>query len=152
MKKEKGKRRGARVWWIVLLCILGVLVLGGGAAMLALEPGRREAMNVVVGNGRFDGLQDGAFEGQYVGTRDHLRDVKVRVTVQGGAVEAIDVVSGPLAGDKQNGEIRNGQSIKDMFGRVIEKSSLQVDVISGATITCKTHLKAVENALEQAAK
>ncbi|HHV58206.1 MAG TPA: FMN-binding protein, partial [Firmicutes bacterium] len=33
---------------------------------------------------------------------------------------------------------------------VIKSQSLQVDVISGATLTSKAHLKAVENALEQA--
>jgi uncharacterized protein with FMN-binding domain len=37
-----------------------------------------------------------------------------------------------------------------LFRHVIESQSLQVDVISGATLTSKAHLKALENALEQA--
>jgi uncharacterized protein with FMN-binding domain len=39
-----------------------------------------------------------------------------------------------------------------LFDRVIEAQSLQVDAISGATLTSKAYLKAVENALEQAEK
>jgi uncharacterized protein with FMN-binding domain len=81
-----------------------------------------------------------------------MRDVKVNVTVAGGKLAAVDVTGGALAGEKQNGEIRGGASIQALFGKVIEKQSLKVDTISGATITCKTHLKAVEDALEQAAK
>ena len=152
METTRKKRRGLKVLGIVLLSILGVLVLGSGVAMLVMEPGRREAMNIVVDDVSLKGLQDGAYAGEYVGTKDHLRDVKVNVTVAGGKLAAVDVTGGALAGEKQNGEIRGGSSIQALFGKVIEKQSLQVDTISGATITCKTHLKAVENALEQAMK
>ena len=37
-----------------------------------------------------------------------------------------------------------------LFSRVIDQQTLKADVISGATITSKMHLKAVENALGQA--
>ena len=33
---------------------------------------------------------------------------------------------------------------------VIERQTLQVDVISGATVTMKAYLKSIENALEKA--
>jgi uncharacterized protein with FMN-binding domain len=39
-----------------------------------------------------------------------------------------------------------------LYDRVIESQSLQVDTISGATLTCKARLKAVENALIKAQK
>ena len=152
METARKKRRGLRVLGIVLLCILGVVVVGSGVAMLVMEPGRREAMNIVVDDIRFNGLRDGVYAGEYVGAKDHLRDVKLNVTVAGGKLAAVDVTGGALAGEKQNNEIRGGASIQALFGKVIEKQSLQVDTISGATITCKTHLKAVENALEAAMK
>lgn len=38
-----------------------------------------------------------------------------------------------------------------LVSRVIDKQSIQVDGISGATITSNTFLKAVENALQEAA-
>jgi len=47
-------------------------------------------------------------------------------------------------------KLTGGQSIADLFGDAIKSQTLQVDVISGATLTYKTHLKALENALEQA--
>lgn len=136
--------------WIALLVILGMLVLGMGAAMLAFEPGRREALAVSVGQVDFSRLRDGVYTGAYQGTKDHLRDAKVSVTVTGGEVIEIRVLEGALANEKQHGEIRNGQSLDTLFTRVVEAGSLQVDTISGATISSKVHLKALENALAQA--
>jgi uncharacterized protein with FMN-binding domain len=43
-------------------------------------------------------------------------------------------------------------TIEDLFKRVIDSDSLQVDAISGATLTSKAHLKALENALKQSQK
>ncbi|QAT63508.1 FMN-binding protein [Acidilutibacter cellobiosedens] len=37
-----------------------------------------------------------------------------------------------------------------MFDNVVKSQTLQVDVINGATLTSKVHLKALENALKQA--
>jgi uncharacterized protein with FMN-binding domain len=139
------------VFFIVLACILGVIVIGAGIAFAVFELGRREAANLVIEDVNFGRLKDGMNNGEYVGTKDHLRDTKVQVTVGGGAVEKIDVTGGALA-QKQAQEIRGGQTLQSLFDRVIKKKTLKVDTISGATITSKTHLKAVENALEQAEK
>ena len=57
---------------------------------------------------------------------------------------------GALANEKQSTDIRGGETIGDLFARVMEQKTLQVDAISGATITNKTHLKALENALIKA--
>lgn len=46
--------------------------------------------------------------------------------------------------------IKGGLSIDNLFDNAVKSQTLQVDVISGATITSKAHLKALENALEQA--
>ena len=147
----RGKRRGLRVFFIVLACILGVIVIGGGIAFAVFEPGRREAASIVIEDVDFGRLKDGVYVGEYVGAKDHLRDAKVQVTVKGGQLEKVDVTGGALA-QKQQQEIRGGQTLQSLFDRVIQKRSLQVDAISGATITTKTHLKALENALEQAEK
>ncbi|MEA4846122.1 MAG: FMN-binding protein [Clostridiaceae bacterium] len=147
MKTVK-KRKGNIKVWTVLLVILGVIVAGSGITMLAFEPGRREASNLTIGNVDFKKLRDGVYEGEYKGTKDHFRDAKVMVTVDSGAVTDIKVTGGALSGEKQTSEVRNGQSIDDLLDRVIDSQSLQVDVISGATISSKVHLKAVENALK----
>jgi uncharacterized protein with FMN-binding domain len=144
-----GKRRGLKVFFIVLACILGVIVIGAGIALAVFEPGRREAASLVIEDVDFSRLKDGVYVGEYVGTKDHLRDAKVEATVKGGVLEKVNVTGGALA-QKEQQEIRGGQTIQSLFDRVIRKGSLQVDAISGATITTKTHLKALENALEQA--
>jgi uncharacterized protein with FMN-binding domain len=37
---------------------------------------------------------------------------------------------------------------KKLFDEIIKKQSLNVDIVSGATVTCKAYLKSVENALK----
>jgi uncharacterized protein with FMN-binding domain len=44
---------------------------------------------------------------------------------------------------------KNTQHV-ELYDRVIQAQSLQVDTISSATLTSKAYLKAVENALVQA--
>ncbi len=136
--------------WIVVLVIIGVIVVGLGITMSAFEPGRREAMNLTIGTVDFKHLRDGVYTGEYKGVKDSLRNTKVEVTVASGTVNEIKVIGGAQANEKQTAEIRHGQSINDLLNRVIQNKSLAVDVISGATISSKVHLKAVENALEQA--
>lgn len=149
MQFSKKKKRKTRIWTI-LSVILGVIVLGLGATMLAFEPGRREALSLTISEMEFHKLRDGIYLGEYKGTKDSLRNTKVQVTVASGKVTEIQVVEGALANEKQRTEVGNGLSINDLLDRVIESQSLQVDIISGATITSKVHLKAMENALEQA--
>lgn len=146
VKKRKGKIRV----WAVVLCIVGVVALGLGGAVVLTAPGLRELQNTVIVDMDFKKLRDGVYEGEYRGTKDSLRNAAVEVTVAAGAVTKIRVTEGSLANEKQANEIRNGLTIDDLFDEVIKSQSLQVDAISGATLTSKAHLKAVENALEQA--
>ncbi len=148
--KTTVKRRGKISVWVVLLVILGVIAVGLGITMLAFEPGRREALNLTISPVDFKNLRNGTYVGEYKGQKDSLRNTKVQVTVEAGAVTDIDVLEGALAKEKQTVEVRGGLSIQNLFERVIDSQSLQVDAISGATISSKVHLKAVENALKQA--
>ncbi len=134
--------------WILI--VLGVIVVGLGIGFLVMEPGRREAWNLTFADLDFTGLRDGTYTGEYKGTKDSLRNCKVEVTVASGKVAAIKVLEGALAKGDKPVEIRGGQTIDALFNRVIDAQSLQVDVISGATITSRVHLKAVEHAVEQA--
>lgn len=146
VKKRKGKIRV----WIVILSIVGVIAFGMGGAVVLTAPGRNELQNMVIADMDFKKLCDGVYTGTYRGTKDSLRNAAVEVTIASGAVTKIIVTEGALAGNKQTNEIRKGLSIDDLFDEVIKSQSLQVDVISGATLTSKAHLKAVENTLEQA--
>jgi len=70
---------------------------------------------------------------------------KVQVTVSSGKVSEIRLLSSSDPGKKNT-----QQDV--LYDRVIKGQSLQVDVISGATLTSKAYLRAVENALRQAQK
>ncbi|KWX89223.1 FMN-binding protein [Paenibacillus riograndensis] len=143
-KKRKIKK------WIVICIILGVIALVILGGILFSAPGRREVGRLTFGDIDFKKLHNGIYVGQFTGTKDHFRDTKVQVTIRGGQISDIQILKGAI--DKQGKplERKRGQSIADLFGHVIQSQSLQVDVISGATLTSKAHLKALENALKQA--
>lgn len=98
----------------------------------------------------FKKLNDGVYLGEYIGTKNHSRDTKVQAIISGDKISDIEILKGALDKEGKPSELTGGLSIGDLFDNVIKSQSLQVDVISGATLTSKTHLKALENALEQA--
>ncbi len=146
VKKRKGKKR----MWIILLSIVVVIALGMGGVILLTAPGRNELKNMVITDPDFKKLHDGTYTGSYRGTKDSFRNASVEVTVSSGAISKIKVTEGALAGEKQTTELKKGLTINNLFEEVIHSQTLQVDAISGATLTSKAHLRAVENALEQA--
>lgn len=112
-------------------------------------PGRKEIDEIVIGNPDFSKLRDGTFEGKYRGKVDHLRDVTVEIKVSSGALTKIKTKKDALKKGPQR-ENKYESAAEAMLGSIIEKQTLNVDVVSGATLTCKTRLKAVEDALEKA--
>jgi len=85
-------------------------------------------------------VRDGTYEG-----KAFLLPVSVRVraTVSGGRLQSIDILK------HFNGQ---GKPAEAIIPRVIETQALGVDVISGATHSSLTILKAIENALEKGSK
>ena len=73
------------------------------------------------------------------------RTNKVQVTVSSGKVNDIKLLNSSDPGAKNTNQAL-------LFDRVIKAQSLQVDAISGATLTSKVYLKSVENALVNAQK
>jgi len=82
-------------------------------------------------------VRDGSYEG-----KAFLLPVsaRVRATVSGGRIQSIDILK------HFNGQ---GKPAEAIVPRVIEAQSLGVDVISGATHSSLTILKAIENALQK---
>ena len=67
-----------------------------------------------------------------------------------GEISNVKILKGAIDKEGKPLLLKDGKSVQYIFDDVRKKRTLQVDVISGATITSKTHLKALENALEQA--
>jgi len=128
--------------WIIVLIVLVVLGVAGGIGWSFLSKEHKEARNLSLNVVDFSRLNDGTYVGAYEGGMYKWRANEVQVTVSSGRVTQIE----PLRGVEDQG---NG-STQMLYDRVIAAQSLQVDTISGATLTSKAYLQAVENALLQA--
>lgn len=148
--KRTEKRKGKRKMWITILIIVGVIAIGATGGILADAPGRREIKELTFSNLDFKNLRDGIYIGEYEGTKSHSRNTKVEVLISGGKISDVTILNGAVDKEGTPVELTGGKSIDDLFDNAIKSQTLQVDVISGATLTSKTHLKALENALEQA--
>jgi uncharacterized protein with FMN-binding domain len=144
------KRKGKIRVWIVILVILGVIAVVTVGGILTSAPGRREVQELIIDEVNFKKLRDGTYIGEYSGTKDHSRDTKVQVTISSGEISDIKILNGALDEEGKPAKLTGGLSVGDLFDNVVKSQSLKVDVISGATLTSKAHLKALENALEQA--
>ncbi|MBN1646742.1 MAG: FMN-binding protein [Spirochaetales bacterium] len=129
---------------IVILIIILVIVAGlAGIAVkgwAALSREHAEARNLPIAGLDFSTLKDGIYTGAYEGGMYRWRANKVKVTVDAGKVTSIEQVDSADPG-KENTDSRK------LYDRIIEAQSLQVDVISGATLTSRAYLKGVEMAL-----
>lgn len=133
------------VWLIVLIIIVAVLGIGGAIGWSYLSREHNEARNISLEGADFNNLKDGVYIGEYEGGMYKWRANEVQVTVSSGKVTDIEQINSSDPG-KEN----TNQSL--LYDRVIKDQSLQVDTISGATLTSKAYLKAVENALIKAQK
>lgn len=141
-KAVKTKRKGKMTMWIIALVVL--LGASAGGALLFTEGERREGRNLPIQAVDFKNLKDGTYVGTYEGGKYKLRANRVQVTVSSGKVTDIKLLM-----HKEN---RPPDFTGNLYGKVIASQSLQVDTVSGATITSKAYLKSVEDALYWAQK
>lgn len=149
MNHKKREKKKVRVWYIVL-GIGAVLVGVIGIGLIATEPGLAEVAHLTFSDIDFGRLRNGTYIGNYNGVKDSIRDTSVKVIISSGKVVEIHAIGGGLADGKQADELSNGKSLDDLFNSVMERETLRVDAISGATLTSKSYLKAVEDALNKA--
>ncbi|MDX9809144.1 MAG: FMN-binding protein [Sphaerochaetaceae bacterium] len=150
MKKHARQKGGRNMWWVVLLIIVAVIAAGLAVGVLLDAPGRKEALDLTFSAIDFKNLKDGTYTGEYQGTKSHMRDTKVEISVSAGNVSDIKILKGAVDTNGKAVKMGKDQTISEVFQNVLQSQSLDVDVISGATITTKTHLKALEQALVQA--
>jgi uncharacterized protein with FMN-binding domain len=135
--KKKNKGKGCLVAVLILLVILGI---GGGIGWAFLSKEHQEARGLPLNAVDFLKLNDGKYHGVYAGGMYKMRVNECDVTVTNGKVTAIQ-----LAGSTDPGAKNTDTGM--LYERVIAAQSLQVDTISGATLTSKAYLQCVENAL-----
>lgn len=118
---------------IVMIFIL--LIAGGG---FFITRGLSGGSKLTIGSVNISNLSDGEYTGKYNGGR---WTNEVMVTVGDNKITDIKVVKDVL--------IPNPEVTKELINNVIEAQSLDVNVVSGATVTSKAYLKAIENALRK---
>ena len=128
--------------WIALV-VVAVSAAAGGFGWSRLMKEHKEARSLPLNAVDFSKLKDGTYHGAYAGGMFKWRANECDVTVANGQVTDIQLVAtkDPAAENTDHAML---------YDRVIEAQSLQVDTISGATLTSKAYLQAVENALVQA--
>ena len=140
--KDKKKRKGTGCL-IGFLALVVLVAVGGGVGWSLISKEHREAANLSLDAVDFNRLDDGTYHGVYPGGMYRWRVNECDVTVTNGKVTSIQLVDSADPGSENT-------DAQMLYDRVVQAQSLQVDTISGATLTSKAYLKAVENALIQA--
>lgn len=129
MRKKVLKVAGVALLIVALvLTAIGVYLLSGMNEMKAMAIGE---INLSVVE---DGLYEGAFD---LGNR--WSNV-VSIRVKDHRIEQIDLI------ESQTFELQ--EIAQELFEQVLDAQSLDVDMVSGATISSIGYLKAIENAFE----
>jgi len=131
------------VGWIIAFVVVAGLGTAGAVGWSKLMKEHDEARTLPLAAIEFNTLKEGNYRGAYAGGMYKWRTNECQVKVAGGKVTKIELVNSADPGNK------NTQH-ETLYERVIQAQSLQVDTISGATLTSRAYLKAVENALAKA--
>jgi len=86
------------------------------------------------------GKTDNVYRGGYIIPGMPAMKMTVDVTVKNQKIVSVNVI-------EHSGSPIGKKAVKTIIERVIEKQSLNIDAVSGATTSSKAILKAVENAL-----
>ncbi len=128
------------IGWLIAITLLAALGAAGGIGWSKLSKEHREARSLPLNAVDFNKLNDGTYHGAYAGGMYKWRANECDVTVTKSKVTGIQLIGN---NDPKIEKIYT----KPLYDRVIQAQSLQVDIISGATLTSKAYLQAVENAL-----
>lgn len=122
---------------MILLCILLFVSIG---VSLYLKTLVNDVNRIMVSNLNMANITDGLYVGEYSVTPVY---VKVEVSVTEHKITSIKII------EHENGLGSKAEKIVD---EVIRQQVLEVDAVSGATVSSKCILKAIENALQNGNK
>jgi uncharacterized protein with FMN-binding domain len=136
MSEKSGKKRGPLKKVLIGLGVfLLIVAVGLGVTLLVTEGQRREDRNLEIADVDFSKVPDGTYRGSYEG----WNKFDVLVTVTGGEVTDVKIAED---------SVNPASDVTDeIIERIVSGQSLKLDAVSGATVTTKGLLKAVERAL-----
>ena len=121
---------------LLVVFILFVLIIAGGTFYITrgLDAGAKVEVAAV----NVSGLEDGIYKGRYTAGR---WTNEVNVTVKDHRITKIDIA--------EDVTFPRPEWTEQMIKKVLDRQNTDVDLISGATVTNKAYLKAIENALNK---
>jgi uncharacterized protein with FMN-binding domain len=119
---------------IVGIVVLFILIAAGG--MFYITRGLDEGIKQVINPVNLASVKDGTYKGKYDSGRWYN---EVNVTVKNHKITKIDIV--------KDVKFSKPEWRDQLFNRVIDKQSINVDAVSGGTVTSKAYLKSIEQAL-----
>lgn len=131
MKENRTKK-----WPFVILAIVlvvGALGVYGYSAMRS--SGMANPADIPIGSVNISQVPNGIYRGE---AKNGVVKVEVSVVVEDGAITGIDIL---------NHRTGKGKPAEAITEDVIHAQSLEVDAISSATLSSKTILQAIENAV-----
>jgi uncharacterized protein with FMN-binding domain len=118
-----------------------VIVVLAAVAVVGFSEVNRGAQNAVASVTINTKNADGVADGEYIGKYEILPvKVVVQVNVENEKITGIEIL--------EHQKMLGGKAEK-ITNDILERQSLDVDAITGATVSSKTILKAVENALQK---
>lgn len=117
----------------IVLIALGLVLIAGAAFLFV---GMNATKNAVIANVNIKQVPDGTYTGKYSAGRFGN---EVSVTVKGGKITDIKIL--------KDVAVAVPDVSQKLFQSIIASQSLSVETVSGATVTTKAYLKAIEDAL-----
>ncbi len=130
MMKKKSYRRP--IFWVISILLLLLIIM-----VILIFVNLPKPLHVSDSSYNLTTLADGTYQGE---CDNGLVYVKVNVEVKNHSIIAVHII------EHDNGK---GQSAEVITNNIVDNQSIELDVISGATASSQTILKAVENALSK---
>lgn len=120
----------------IILILLVALIIVGAGGLFYITRGLDEGSKVGISPVDPSSLSDGTYKGSYNAGR---WSNEVAVTIKEGKISEIELI--------KDVKFVQERLSDEIFGRVMEAQNTTIDAVSGATVTSKAYLKAVEDAL-----
>ena len=121
----------------IFVAVALIIALAIGGLAFYITRGLHTGAELVIDSVDLNSVEDGVYEGDYNSGRFSN---KVSVTVMDHKITDIEL-------DKDI-TFNKPEVTKEIFDKVIEEQNVDVDSVSGATVSGKAYLKAIENALK----
>lgn len=117
---------------LIIVIVIAVIICGGYIALLQLAGNPDD---IIIEDVNISAVSDGSYTGEYTTT---LVSAKVEVEVMNGQIIDIDII------EHEHGPEHGAY---DVAQHIVDYQQINVDTVSGATMSSKVIMKAVEDAL-----